>query len=385
MSETKIQEISFQKVLLEGSAYEVGKIQGEWIQNDSRAVKFFTSPPEGQKYPTAKEAEQMFQFFDKYCPGLNDEIQGFADALQAPVEHLVYYPFSYNRGNTGCRGSNCSQMALLPLITTNGHIYVGRSYEWNLHDDFRLCTTRIHGKAAHLGFSLLQFGRIDGINEHGLCVTMSAGCPQVEPVEDGCRFWAVIRTVLDRCQSVPEALEVVQSIPISFHLNLLLTDKHGESALIEMFASKRAIKRIGPESKEQTIWSTNHYNLPEMIEYDRGRMWMSVARYQKIGSVLQNPDSKISKEQLRELLSKPVPEGLCCHYYKDYFGTLWSEIFDLTLGKVEVCFGSPAVNNWYTFDLTGSEKMETYHAKFLLETPDHPEQFFGKMAPGAEE
>lgn len=120
-----------------------------------------------------------------------------------------------------------------------------------LQDDFRLCTTRIHGKAAHMGFSLLQFGRIDGMNEHGLCITMSAGCPLVQPVEEGCRFWAVVRTVLDRCHSVPEALEIIQSIPISFHLNLLLTDKHGESALIEMFSSKRAIKRIGPIPKNK--------------------------------------------------------------------------------------------------------------------------------------
>jgi predicted choloylglycine hydrolase len=385
MGEPKIQEITFQKVILEGTAYEVGKTQGEWIQKDSNAVKFFTSPLEGGCYPTLKEAEQMLKFFDHYCPGLNDEIQGFADALCTPVEHIVYYPFSYSPGNPGCRGSNCSHIALLPSATSDGHIYVGRSYEWNLQDDFRLCTTRIHGKAAHLGFSLLQFGRIDGINEHGLCITMSAGCPLVQPVEDGCRFWAVIRTVLDRCRSVEEALEVIRSIPISFHLNLLLTDKHGESALIEIFSSKRAVKRIGPNTKEQTLWSTNHYNLPEMIAYDQGRMWMSVIRYQKIASVIKNPSAPISKEQLRELLSKPVPEGLCCHYYHDGFGTLWSEIFDLTTGSVEICFGSPAVNKWHTFDLSGLPGLQAYTVKFSLETPAHPEQFFKKMAPGVEE
>ena len=379
MGETKIQEITFQKAVLEGTAYEVGKMQGGWIQKDPTAVKFFTSPLEGGSHPIPKEAERVFKFFDKYCPGLNDELQGFADSLGVPVEHIVYYAFSYSRG------SNCSHMTLLPRATSDGHIYVGRSYEWSLQDDFRLCTTRVRGKAAHLGFSLFQFGRIDGINEHGLCVTMSAGCPQVEPVEEGCRFWAVIRTVLDRCKSVPEALDVVQSIPISFHLNLLLTDKHGEAALIEMFSSKRTVKRIGPATQEQTLWSTNHYNLPEMIEFDRGRMWMSVIRYQKMASVLKNPNSTISKEQLRELLSKPIPEGLCCHYYNDYFGTLWSEIFDLTLGNVEVCFGSPFVNNWHTFDLSGSPGLTTYPVKFPLENPDYPEQFFRKMAPGAEE
>ncbi len=380
MNETPFQEISFQKVVLEGTAYEVGRKQGEWIQNDTKAVRFFTSPPEGQKYPTPKEMEPILKFFDKHCPGLNDEIQGFADSLGVPLEHIIYYPFSYSHGSNFSCG--CSQMALLSSATAEGHIYVGRSYEWSLQDDFRLCTTRIHGKAAHLGFSLLQFGRIDGMNEHGLCVTMSAGCPLVQPAEDGCRFWAVVRTVLDRCHSVPEALEIIRIIPISFHLNLLLTDKYGESALIEMFSSKRAIKRIGPHTQEQTLWSTNHYALPEMIAYDRGRMWMSVVRYQKIASFLGNPNPPISKEQLRELLSKPVPEGLCCHYYHDGFGTLWSEIFDVTTGTVEVCLGSPAVNNWYTFDLSAPSGTEKYYAKFPLESPGHPEQFFRKLTPG---
>lgn len=379
MAEAKIKEILFHKVVMEGTAYEVGKKQGEWIQNTPEAVKFFTSPLEGKDYPSAQEADQMLKFFDKHCPGLNEEIQGFADALGVPVEHLVYYAFSYNRGG------NCSHLALLPSVTSDGHVYVGRSYEWSLQDDYRLCATRIKGKAAHLGFSLLQFGRIDGINEHGLCVTMSAGCPQVQPVEEGCRFWAVVRTVLDRCKSVPEALELVQSIPISFHLNLLLTDKHGEAALIEMFGSKRAVKRINSHTKEQTIWSTNHYTLPEMIPYDHGRMWMSVVRYQKIASFLKNPTSKITKEQLRQLLTKPIPEGLSCHYYKDCFGTLWSMIFDLTARTVEVCFGSPRVNDWHSFNLSGPVGVTTYPVKFSLEEPERPDLFFRKMAPGAEE
>ncbi len=309
---------------------------------------------------------------------MNEELQGFADALGVPVEHIVYYTFSYYHAG------NCSHLALLPSATADGHIYVGRSYEWNLQDDFRLCTTRITGKAAHLGFSLLQFGRIDGINEYGLCVTISAGCPQVQPVEEGCRFWAVVRTVLDRCQTVSEALEVVQSIPISFHLNLLLTDKHGESALVEIFCSKRAVKRIGPQTKEQAIWSTNHYSLPEMLPYDQNRMWMSVARYQKIASILKNPVSKITREQLRQLLTKPIPDGLSCHYYDAYFGTLWSMIFDLTAGNVEICFGSPVVNDWHSFDLNGPAGVQTYPVKFPLEAPERPDLFFRKLAPGAE-
>ncbi len=69
MDDTRIQEVMFRKAVLEGTAYEVGKMQGEWIQNDPNTVRFFTSPLEGKDYPTAEEADRMLKFFDQYCRG----------------------------------------------------------------------------------------------------------------------------------------------------------------------------------------------------------------------------------------------------------------------------------------------------------------------------
>ncbi|MFW9889835.1 MAG: hypothetical protein ACFFER_16725, partial [Candidatus Thorarchaeota archaeon] len=46
-------------------------------------------------------------------------------------------------------------------------------------------------------------------------------------------------------------------------------------------------------------------------------------------------------------------DGLAGQYYTDYFGTLFSLIFDLTDLKVDVCFGIPTHNRWQnpiTFD-----------------------------------
>lgn len=61
---------------------------------------------------------------------------------------------------------------------------------------------------------------------------------------------------------------------------------------------------------------------------------------------LSRPTGHISKEDIRTLLSKEIYSGLYGHYYTDYFGTLFSIVYDLTDMKADVCFGAPTHNTW---------------------------------------
>lgn len=355
----------FQYVIVAGSAYEIGKQQARVFAKNKRAVRFFTSPhPQfGALSPTQIDA--AIKFFDRYCPGLNDEIQGFADELNVPLEKIVYYAYSYKQPGS------CSQFVVLPSQTQNGHLLVGRSYEFNHQmSDMRLVTTRAEGRAAHLGFSEVVFGRDDGLNEHGLCVTMSMGAP-MEPTEPGgCTYWALLRTILDRCVSVEEALEVAAETPVSFNLNLIVSDRSGKAALVEMASSHRAVKRIYPESEEKWLIGTNHYVLPEMLPYDKRRMWNSARRYQTIENGLKNAKNGVTVETIRKLLSQPIPDGVCGHFYTEYFGTLWSEIIDVTAGKMEICFGTPVLNPWHQFTLDTPAQKGEYQVVLPDEEPD---------------
>jgi predicted choloylglycine hydrolase len=372
-----IRNVAYTHSVLEGSAYEVGKLQGERILLNPEAARLFTSPFPGWEPLTPQQAETTLKFFQKHCPGLEEEIHGFADALGVPPEQIVYYAFTYQGGG------QCSHFAVLPSLSANGHLYVGRSYEFN-HDqsDMRLVTTRIHGQAAHIGFSEIVFGRDDGINEHGLCATMSAGAPKAPTEPGGCMFWAVVRTVLDRCATVDEAIEVVQSIPISFNFNLILADRSGQAARMEIASSHRAVKRIQANSPEQKVIATNHYNLPEMKPYDLGRMWNSLLRFRAIQNRLEAMGNQVTFEGIRAILSDLIPQGVCCHHYTDYLGTLWSEVIDVTAGTVEVCFGAPTHNPWHTFNLNSPAGVTEYSVQLPDEQADPA--FFRKLAPGME-
>jgi predicted choloylglycine hydrolase len=339
----------FQHIVLEGTAYEVGQQQAEIVKKQNpEAAKWFASAkvdPSKMGFATFKELQN---FYEELCPGINDEILGFADGLAVKPDQLqLYNPPIYETGN-------CSQIAVLSSVTNDRHVCVGRSYEFNHNEnDLRLCTVRIKGKTRHIGFTEFLLGRDDGMNEHGLCVTFSGGGTfKRQPSKRGFNFFLVVRALLDNCRTVAESVEHLKKTPISGFWNFLMTDKDDNAALMQFFDGEYGVHQIDRDSTEQYLFSTNHYVLPSMTQYQRyAGDWIlknSKKRFELIGATLSRAAPRISKEDIRKLLSKEIYDGVCGHYYTDYFGTLFSIIYDLTNLKADICFGAPTHNDWHS-------------------------------------
>ena len=362
-------EMQYFHTVLEGNAYEAGLLQGEQLRQIPEAEEFFAS---GKGRFSPAEMKSITALFDRICPGLNEEIRGFADGLKITPDAVVFYAQTY------LKAGECAHFAVLPSISENGHLLSARSYEFGpAADDFRLCTTRINGKAAHIGCSIFLFGRSEGMNEHGIGVTMSvAGMPvgyepgMTPPLQDGLHFWALLRAVLDRCKSMDEALDLVEKTTLGCNLNLIITDRAGKASLVEISGNHIAVKTIDSNSEQQYLCSTNHLTIPEMIPFVPERLINSVVRYDAIRNRLDAAAPKVNSDTIKGILSSKYPDGLCCHYYDEFFGTLRSMIFDVTAGEVEVCFGSPADNAWHRFDLSDTIPLGPYPFKMLKETAD---------------
>lgn len=340
-------ERNFQHVTMEGTAYEVGQQLGEILKkHNPETAKWFTSAKIEPRKHGFKDFEDLQAFYEEYCPGMTDEILGLADSLDAELDKLQVYSLP------DYQASNCSQFAMLSSVTGDKHVYVGRSYEYNQEmNDFRLCTVRIKGKVGHIGFMENLLGRDDGMNDHGLCVTFSGGGTfKREPSRRGFPFFLVVRTLLDNCRSVAEAVEHLKKVPVWGYWNFLLTDKEDNAALMQFFDGEYGIKQIDADSSDQCLFSTNHYVLPDMVKYQKyAGDWIlknSKKRFELIDTVLSREAPNIRKEDIRELLSKELYSGVCGHYYTDYFGTLFSVIYDLTDLKADICFGAPTHNEW---------------------------------------
>ncbi len=349
-----VKSTQFVHVPLIGDAYSVGRMQGEFARSIPGWLDFIGS---GKGAFDAPRFAQVTGFFERYCPSLNTEIQGLADAAGVAPQDVMYYAASYQRA----RG--CNHLVALPPATEDGHILLGRTYDYgDTDDDMRLCTTHIDGKYRHIGFSLLLFGRCDGMNEHGLAVTMSAGgIPVRTPIQDGFQFWALIRSILENCRTVDEGLALVADMPLMGNTILLLADRSGQAALVETYGPHKPVKRISAADPQPYLFATNHYTLPEMQAYQPGGvMHNSRLRAEAIQAFLsQGP---VSRAGLKAFLASEYPAGLSSHFYSDYFGTLHAMLFDLTDGTVEVSFGSPAANPWHLFDVAAPAALEMYPA-----------------------
>lgn len=333
---------------LTGSNYEIGKIQGEITGSLPQLKAVHTAGFAGFDGEEVKEAEILF---DRWCPGLTEELRGFADSLGVPARQVVFYAMTSLR-------PNCSQIGVLPSMTDCGEPLLARSYEFNpMAEDFTLVKTSVTGKYTHMGTSVLQFGREDGVNECGLAVTMSScGFPvgadehMRRPKLKGLQFWAVIRSILENCKDVEDALAFIKDMPIAFNINLMLMDKTGRAALVETLDGRMAVKQIPDEPGSRYLCATNHPVIPELIACEPTAMRHSLKRYHWIRETMDGA-GKVSSEQLKQMLLSMYPEGLCCHFYQDFFGTTKSMVINPAAGTVELCWGGEAANGWQVYEI----------------------------------
>ena len=71
---------------LSGSSYEIGRKLGEVTASIPPLKELHTS---GFKGFDEVETEKAMAMFPRWCPRLNDELQGFADVLQVPLYQSV--------------------------------------------------------------------------------------------------------------------------------------------------------------------------------------------------------------------------------------------------------------------------------------------------------
>jgi predicted choloylglycine hydrolase len=303
----------------------------------------------------------LWDFCEECCPGITDEIQGLADGLNTTPEKGPFWNWTFAQK----LGGECSQLVLLSPITKKQKPLVGRSYEWiHTDEDLKLITTRVKGKANHIGFSCLLFGRHDGFNEHGLVVSMTGGGIFGVPFKHrGPMFWLALRALLDSCTSVDAALNRLETLPLTGYLTILLADKHDRAAIVEVADGTLSFKRIPEDTDEAYLFSVNHFRLPDMQSYNElncGIIHHSKHRETIITNWYQTHTPKITKSHLQDLLATHHPEGLCNHFYNDGFGTLWSVVFDPMEESVEACFSAPTHNAYHTFTLDDPPGMTAY-------------------------
>jgi predicted choloylglycine hydrolase len=349
-----------------------GRFKVMALEGDSRGIgrqmaRFALSAnPESATALRAKTGpvpDAILRSFDEACPGVVEEQEGFAEGLGIPRGETAFLACS------ALKGANCSQAAVRPRAASSGHCLVMRSYEWRPdEDDLTLCVTRKAGRYAHLGCSVWGSGRMDGMNERGLSVTMSggmaAGLPNEWHYRDGLNFWVVIRGMLENCADAREALDFLSAHVSAGNHIFILADPSGAMVLAEIGHGK-LYARPAAEGEDFLV-ATNHFVQAEPAALNKIDFIMkgSPLRKSNLEAALREAGHSVDEELLAKLLTAKVPLGCFGPWYSQGFGTLWASIFDLEARKATYWFGAPRANPPRVFGMDEAKGLREYDAIF---------------------
>ena len=87
--------MKYHHIVLEGSQYEVGKQLGEFLIQEPNAKKVFASNKVNLKKLGFKDFETLWAYSEECCPGITDEIKGFADGLGVSPQTLPFWNWTF--------------------------------------------------------------------------------------------------------------------------------------------------------------------------------------------------------------------------------------------------------------------------------------------------
>ncbi len=167
---------------------------------------------------TAEEGREQIQH---YMPELISTYDGLCHAFGADEQTCaflcLYKPPVFRSG--------CSQASKI-----NHGIELVRNYDFPSQLCDRLLLHSNWNGTRVIAMTDCLWGVIDGMNEHGLAVSLAYGGRQVHG--DGFAITIVLRYILEFCKTTEQAVKVLNIVPIHMPYNVTLVDRQGVSKTV---------------------------------------------------------------------------------------------------------------------------------------------------------
>jgi predicted choloylglycine hydrolase len=148
--------------------------------------------------------------------------------------------------------SACSQ-----AVMTAGRVQLVRNYDYylDLIEGSQLLTAWNGTKV--IGMSDSLSGLVDGMNEHGLAISLTFGGRRVVGVGFGIPF--ILRYILEFCTTVSQAVQVLIRVPSHMSYNVTVLDKYGSFKTVQVAPDRPAFVTDVP-------YTTNHQGIIDWPE-----------------------------------------------------------------------------------------------------------------------
>ncbi|GAA0356836.1 C45 family autoproteolytic acyltransferase/hydolase [Bacillus horti] len=303
MRDFKYEDLIVKVIELKGNYKEIGFTQGKTIDPAiHRACENLMMFRETAFSDT--EAREVVQAL---LPQLGEEIDGLAAGLGIPLERALelYSGYDFPFPEMGC------------TTMIQGDYYV-RNYDFGpSFYDARFVFNKPNNGYASVGFSGQIIGRLDGMNEKGL--TVGLHFVNNKKGEKGFVATTIGRSILDHCSNTDEAINLIEKLPHGYAFNYSITDKYGNSALVEASPHKQHIEKVNP------VMCTNHFLHQDMRSENREYIQSSLERRSFLQELSTWREELSPLQLFRQFNDEKSP--LFYKQYQQFFGTLHTVVY----------------------------------------------------------
>jgi isopenicillin-N N-acyltransferase-like protein len=347
---------------LEGSAYQLGYGHGRryahaiWHFAQERVLLAGGEAWTGCNLTRAEVlelAEACLPAHEKFTPDGVEELEGMAAATGLSLPELIIvsgftdfvdtvYAAGGKAGTTAAAADDCTAMLVPGSRASGGLPLFGQT--WDMHASAAEHVLLIRGRPAgapeFLTFTSVGCVGMIGMNQAGLVVginNLMGGDGQ-----PGVMWTFVVRELLKR-ETVAEALELLEGVPLAGAHNYLLLDRHGAGANVEATGTRRHVTPLAQEP----IVHTNHCLVPETQALERERadesMGASHARLARASELLAQ--GEVTPERLQRFTAD---EPTICVSPKPplHIATCGAAIMRPATGEFWAVKGAPALGGY---------------------------------------
>jgi predicted choloylglycine hydrolase len=268
----------------------------------------------------------------KYFPEACQEIKGIADGLMYPYEKFSAWLMCVS---ICLEKKGCTMLA----FKKDNKVFFGRNND--LPPVFRkISNSSLYSPKNGHSFIANSSAFVvaeDGVNEKGLAAGMTFVPPK--DIKPGLSSMFFVRYILEKCASVNEGIETIQSMPIAGAWHMILADRNGDIAHAECCADKIRIEKMG--AGDSFVIASNHFISNEMKRFENNtNLYNSLERYRTGYDALKNGIDADPAQYVKNILGGKF--GFMCQYEKGLdFDTVWSSVYDLNEGNVYRAEGNP--------------------------------------------
>ncbi|HWI62545.1 MAG TPA: C45 family peptidase, partial [Symbiobacteriaceae bacterium] len=243
------------------------------------------------------------------------------DALTGVLSDLPASHFLLGMYNLPPFWSGCSQT----VSHSRGHATLLRNYDLDING---FAGVFLHEPTPDGGWMIgaaeAGWGFLDGLNHHGLAVSITFGGRFV--VGDGFVVPIVVRYLLQTCRTTAEAVAVLKRLPARVPQNYLVLDRTGASAVVYTAPDRPAV------AEEGAFCCTNHQQ--QVSEPGHAAFTRTVERYDHL--VARNGELTAA-----DFFQPPLYN----RRYQEWFGTLYTAEYDPHALTARYCWpGAPELH-----------------------------------------